>query len=548
LRTDSATDTRSTASPWSSTSPSASAVAEASPSLFGDTDASSSGPPQRAALILAVALLLAAGIVAVLATRGSGAPDGAAKLVPADALLYAHASTAPGRAADARLEALAARFTTAREGVAALGASLTPAAGRLSFSRDVRPWLGDEVAYALLDAGPGRTQPMLVAAVADRPKAEALLAKLGAITAGAERGVALRRLPGQSVAAFAGTFLVAGPEPAVRAAIDREQGDGQPSLADARVYRRAAKTRDGGASADLFTTAAGLRHLLAGRSGLPGVAGRLLAGPQVEGVSAQAKVVDGGLKLTARVIRAPGGPARASFEPSMQNRVPAGGAAFLDLPSAGALADLVSRAGGGSFVAGLRDALPAVAGIELDAVLAPLQGEAALSIASGATTPVITLASRTRDEAATREALANLQSPLADRLAGGAPFSERDAGSTSTFTLDVTPELQPSYAVAKGLVVASTARSGLDQLRAPKAPLGGVDAFKRLAPDQGDKVEALGFLDPRQLLSLGEQGGLPALSPALRDDLGRIRSAGVVVGEDATYPTDTDAELTVQIP
>ena len=44
-----------------------------------------------------------------------------------------------------------------------------------------------------------------------------------------------------------------------------------------------------------------------------------------------------------------------------------------------------------------------------------------------------------------------------------------------------------------------------------------------LVPEGGAEVEALGFLDPRQLLALGERTGLRALmSPATRDDLGRM--------------------------
>ena len=52
-------------------------------------------------------------------------------------------------------------------------------------------------------------------------------------------------------------------------------------------------------------------------------------------------------------------------------------------------------------------------------------------------------------------------------------------------------------------------------------------------------MEALGFFDPRQLLALGERTGLQALgSPAVRDDLRRIRAAGAVVERTrATRPT-----------
>ena len=73
-------------------------------------------------MLAAAALLLAIAIVVVLATRGDAAPaDDAAKLVPPDALVYAHLSTSEGRTQDARLLALAGRFSTVRERVPALG-------------------------------------------------------------------------------------------------------------------------------------------------------------------------------------------------------------------------------------------------------------------------------------------------------------------------------------------------------------------------------------------------------------------------------------------
>ena len=97
--------------------------------------------------------------------------------------------------------------------------------------------------------------------------------------------------------------------------------------------------------------------------------------------------------------------------------------------------------------------------------------------------------------------------------------------------------------------MASTAPSGLGQLRPAKAPITASRALEAVAPEKGAKVEALVFLDPRQLLALGERTGLPVLgSPAVRDDLRRIRALGAVVEEDANHPTDTTAELFLEIP
>ena len=167
---------------------------------------------------------------------------------------------------------------------------------------------------------------------------------------------------------------------------------------------------------------------------------------------------------------------------------------------------------------------------------------------AGEAAPVFTLTARTRDEASTRESLARLQGPVSERLGGG-PFAQRELRGADAFTLQVTPELEPSYAVSKGAVVASTAGSGLEQLGPARSPVTGAPVAGGLMPEEGEKVEALGFLDPRQLLALGERTGLRALSsPAARDDLGRIRAAGAVVKEDANQPTDTTAELFLEIP
>ena len=486
----------------------------------------------------------------MLATRGdAAAPDGTARLVAPDALLYAHLSTSDSRTQDARLLALAGRFSAVRTRVPALAMALTPAAGGLDFARDVRPWLGDEVAVALLDGGTAGPEPLLLAAVGDRSAAERTLARLGARPAGRHAGTPLLSLPPRATAAFTGDHVVIGPAAAVSGAIDRDADDsGAPSLADGRVFRRAAEGRAGAASLDLFATAAGLRRLLDGQPGAAGTAGRLLLSPRLEGVSAQVSAEEQGLRTTAHVLRVAGGPRAAGFAPTLAGRVPRDAAGFLAVPGLDALAAVAGRAGGASVLAGLENALPSAAGVELADLIAPLDGEAALTVTAGEAAPVFTLAARTRDQASTRESLARLQGPVSAWLGGG-PFAQSEVRGTDAFTLSVTPELEPSYAVSKDTAVASTAASGLEQLGPARSPMTDASVLKDLMPEQGAKVEALGFLDPRQLLASGERTGLKALSsPAARDALGRIRAAGAVVKEDADEPTDTTAELFLEIP
>ncbi|MEA2282582.1 MAG: hypothetical protein QOK21_3189 [Solirubrobacteraceae bacterium] len=63
-------------------------------------------------------------------------------------------------------------------------------------------------------------------------------------------------------------------------------------------------------------------------------------------------------------------------------------------------------------------------------------------------------------------------------------------------------------------------------------------------------VQALGCLDLRQLIGLGERTGLTTGSgfQALRGDLGPVLEAAGVATQDPDHPTDTDAELFLQIP
>jgi hypothetical protein len=335
----------------------------------------------------------------------------------------------------------------------------------------------------------------------------------------------------------------------VRAAIDRDAGTGAPSLADDRVFRRAAESRTGAATLDVFATSPGLRQALDGRGGLAGFAGRLLAGPTLQGVDAQLTAEETGVRVNARVLRTRGGKPPAGYTPTLADRVPANAAGFLSLPGLDAAASAIARLGGSATLNAISDALPNAAGIELEDLISPLSDEAQLTVTGGAAAPVFTVVARTRDESATRGGLARLQGPLGNRLAGGAPFTQFSHGKAQAFGLNVTPELQPTYSVYKGAVVASTARSGLAELAPAKAPLTKNEVLKKVMPEGDAKVEALGFLDSRQLLALAQRTGLQALSsPAVRDDLGRIRSAAAVVEEDGDHPTDTTAELFLQIP
>src|SRR4051794_9178457 len=194
----------------------------------------------RALLAGSVALLLGILAIAVQATRADPGPGGrAAQLVPASALAFARLDTDPGDPAARRLARLAPQvpfFDRARD--SALEA-ISPAPGAFDLRRDVRPWLGDEAAVALVDLGGGRFGSLVLASVRDEPRAEALLQRVAGARPAVRTGKAGgRRFGTDGAAAFVRGFLVAGPEPAVGRAIDTAHGDA-PSLAKSGTFTRA---------------------------------------------------------------------------------------------------------------------------------------------------------------------------------------------------------------------------------------------------------------------------------------------------------------------
>ena len=192
-----------------------------------------------AVLAGAAVLLVAILAVAVRDTLADPGPGGAAaELVPASALAYARLSTDPDDPEARELARLAPRipgYLRVRD--AALQA-ISPAPGAFDVRRDVRPWLGEEAAVALVELGGGRFGSLVLARVRDEPRAEALLQRVAGARPGTRyKGTVVRRF-GSNAAAFVRGYLVAGPELAVQRSIDAAEDDA-PALAESDVFERA---------------------------------------------------------------------------------------------------------------------------------------------------------------------------------------------------------------------------------------------------------------------------------------------------------------------
>jgi len=482
----------------------------------------------RARRLVAIGVLHAVALAAVwfFVLRGPSPPaDRAIALVPAGALAFVHLSTDPGRDADERLFERLRGFPSLRALRERFEAMF---GGAFELERDVRPWLGDEAALALLDSGGPAANVLLLLAVRDEPKAQGLLTRAaGEVPAVEHRGIAVRRFDRVAVA-FVDGFMAVGQEASVKAAIDRTAGEG-------RALRPSGELPDD-RSLDAWVTRDGVRRVLRPQGGAVGAAGGLVDDPALRGVALWASATAEGIRAGARIVRAKA-PADRSFEPELLGAVPAEAAFYLGL---GGLEEV------GPLVAGLT-------GLDLSAALEPLTGEVAFSIAPGLPVPEITLTTRTRDEAATREDLGRLFGDIAERLAPGrgpgqvVSLETRPVGDVEASVLQLGPDAELLSAVHEGRVVVSTAASGIERATGDGRSLLDAERFRAAIAGVPEKAEALTFLDLARLLTLGDQAGL-AGSPsvtAVRDDLRRIRSVGAVAKREGT---DTTAELFFEIP
>ena len=522
----------------------------------------------RRAVTVAVGLAVVA--VLAFAIRSCGGSDdrppatGAAKVVPADALLYAHLSTDGDRSAVQKALRLAGRFPgypRLRDG--ALG-RLSSVAPGVSYQRDIRPWLGKEAALALLNT-PGPTAGSLVIlGVSDRTKAEGFLQRIaGAPGRQSYRGTDISNY-GNASAAFVAGYLVIGQLPGLRLAIDAAAGRG-PSLAKSKVYRRASDDLPDDRVADVYASPDGVSRLLASQGGAIGAAGALLDRPALEGTAISVTPRDSGAALQIYSILDPKlarqVPRGKPFEPELVGSVPEDAMAYLGLTrldQAGSRLLAAGLAGGGAgrqLIALLdraRRDLAKRAGVDLEKDVLPLiEGEVALWLAPAIPAPVLTLIAATDDEQRTREAFARLQQPIARLLStpngGSASWQERDLDGAQAFQLRLGVGIELDYAIFDGKLVVSTSPAGIRAVKDRTGSLADNESFDATLGDHPKRVTSLVFLDFSQLLSLAERTGLSDSRSylALREDLRKVKAVGAAAtGND----TESTTELFIEIP
>lgn len=516
----------------------------------------------------ALAAVVAVALAVVLRSGGaSEAPPAtaAARVVPADALAYVNLSTDTSRPAVSRARALGARFPDwPILATAALNRfdAVVGGSSAVDFSRQIRPWLGNEASLALVPAADGSAQSVVVLAVARRARAHSFVTGEGAVSAGAYDGIRLFAYPSGTELAFIGQYLVAGPDAGVRAAIDAARGRA-PSLAHDRAYERATADEPADRVLDAYIPASGVGRLLAARTGVLGALGVLLSRPGIEGAGISLSAVSGGARVQVHSVRrvaADGSRSGPSFRPTLQSILPSGSTLMIDVAGLDRAAPELLSAAATAGIAGnvgplLRRLGVALAseGVNVGSVESIFGGETAVAVSPGSA-PALLIVSRVRNEAAARSELASLEAPMAALFPassngpGQVPeLADQQVGGVTVHELGLGPGLRLGYAVFNRLAVVSTSVRAIGSVAQRSRSLDDDAEYKATLSDRPDQLSSLVFADVSRLLALGQQLGLASgtRTRELLPDLGKIRAVGV---SSASQGTDTTTELSLEIP
>ena len=521
--------------------------------------------------LLALVVILA-GVVAVLLRSGasSTAPPaaGAAAVVPADALAYVHVSTDPGRPAVRSGLKLAARFRDyPLIGASVLGrlSSIAGGGSPANFATDIRPWLGREAAFALMNTTSSSAGSLIVLDVRNGALVRAFVSRAGARPLGRYDGVLMQSYGSGTELAFLTHYLVLGQDASVRSAIEVVRGQ-RPSLQSSHDYRRAAAGEPADRVIDAYASAAGVRRLLAPRHGIIGALGALLNAPGLTGTTISVSATGAGARVRVHTALDPSSKLSAGdsdISPSLLKAIPSGAPFVLDTTGLDQLAPRILGAGAAAGVAGrlqpllqqLGAALKAE-GVSVPDILSLFDGESAVAVVPnrGGGQPALAIVARTSNESRARQELAQLELPFEQLFPtpvsgpGQAPlWADHVTDGITVHQFVLAPGLQLDYAVFDGMIVVGTSLDAIGAIATHKRSVADDPAFHAGVAGSPQNTRSLLFLNFSQLLSLGEQTGLLQSSrfQTLSADLSRIRAVGL---DSTTGEADTTAELFLQIP
>lgn len=495
------------------------------------------GLPPRLLAAVAAALVLVVVLLVVLLRGGGGEgpppSDAAARLVPADALVFLHLSTDGSREGTAKALRMARTF----DGYDGARASLVKRLSAPQCGVRLDAIKGKEAALALLDAGAGTAGSLVL------------------VDTGTDQSKAPIRTCGTVQVVGIGTFLAIGQPQSLSRAQALAKGQGR-SLAADPGFRRETGALPAGRVLDAWATAAGVRRLLAPQGGVIGAAGTLLDQPGLRGAALAVTAEDGGARVTIKSLLDGRRPASKPFTATLDRAVPSDAVAYLGLSGLSTTATRLLAASGAGGVTALapllqkaRAQLSRQSRGRLDRdLLALFRREVAVAITPAVPAPTLSVIAHAPDPKATAQTLQRLQVPLARVLgAAGQPVPTWRAVD-GAFQLKPASGIEIDYAIVGDELVLSTKLAGIQSARKPAGRLADTAAYRSaMGGAPGGAASTLVFLDFSQLLRLGEQTGLNDSRTylAAKGDLQRVRA---IAGRSSGDGRQSTAELFLTIP
>ncbi|MDX6662580.1 MAG: hypothetical protein QOG09_682 [Solirubrobacterales bacterium] len=494
--------------------------------------------------------------------------DDAARIVPGNALLYAHIDLDRGSGQFKTARKLAQKLPHAQALIqSAVGNVRTPSGGQIDLTRDVQSWAGDEAALIRLP-GPGAGEQALLVAARDTGKALSFADRVGPGKARASsyKGQPLRLYDGGFTASLSRGFLITGSIGAVRSVIATE-GRPASSLATTALPKQLRGALPEDRFADVYLSRPGIKATLAGRGGYASQLDTFSDFSASSGIAASARMHGDGVelqlesslnpKLTKR--HPPFFRAFAPFTATLPSELSDKALLYLGFTSpartVSALLGQAAKAAPSVVTAyrALRAQVAARTKLDLGRQLLPvLKGETAIAAEPAARVPYATMLVKGVDEGPAAAAVARLVGPIvkASRKRGnvGAGLSVGQTAGVKTVSVRLSPSVNLTFSVFDGKLVLATDPAGVEQVRGSGASLAGDGAYKKAISRVGGKRSALVFVNLAELIKLGEERAGLAEDPTFAtfaQDINMLRALGVGVSSDP-HRLSTKAFLNIE--
>ena len=400
--------------------------------------------------------------------------------------------------------------------------------------------------------GPQRTTPeAYIVGVGDEAKANQFLASLspGGRSKKAQIGDGTITVYGGGLAtAVAGGEALFGNVLAVRAALDAKAG-----LAPALE----GSTQDAARSAlpdvrlaEVYLSQSGVQRLLAGRAGTASQLDTFVDYGATAGLAASARAEDNGVEVNMVSDLNPNLEQKSptvfaslpQFEPGLADEAGSNALGYIGVGDLGpALSKALATAGASAqglagSLRSLGQSLQQQAGVNPFRDLLPaLGGQAALVAQPTGGVPYVSLIVDGVDEKKAGTRSPRCSSRILRSAGTGGPqvptFKSRDVDGVTVHSLQVSPNVNLSYALFDDKLVISTQPEGIAQVRAGGNNLAGTSAYDAAIGPLPDRVSALVFLNLDEVLGLAQEAGLAEdpLYASLSEDISHVQSLGLAV-------------------